>query len=148
MAKNRIQRLQLLVTLAQRKRKEAERLLAESQQRVRDAEQGLQQLKAYQLEYQQQFTATGRGGMTINEIQIHQGFINRLNGAGEQQQQALVQSRAQLERVEAYWRQTLAHDKAMQKLLERAQQEASARADKRLQQQIDERSQHIRPPFI
>ncbi|MBT00667.1 MAG: flagellar export protein FliJ [Oceanospirillaceae bacterium] len=147
-ARKKIQRFELLVKLAERKRKEAERLLAETQQRVRQAETGLQQLKTYQLEYQQQFTQAGQGGLSAGQVQTHQAFIGRLNGAQQQQQEALVQSRAQLEQVENYWRQALAHQKAMQKLLDKAVEELARFEDKRDQQLLDERAQHTRPTFI
>jgi len=144
----RVERFQLLLKLAERKRKEADRLLGESQQRVRQAEQGLAQLKAYQLEYQQQFTAAGQEGLTYGQLQTYQAFIGRVGGAGQQQQEALTQSRAQLEQVEVYWRQTQAHYRAMQKLLEKAQDEKRRLDEKRLQQQLDERSQHLPATFI
>ncbi|KEA64299.1 Flagellar protein FliJ [Marinobacterium lacunae] len=144
----RIERFKLLLKLAERKRKEAERLLGESQQRVQQAEKGLQQLKAYQLEYQQQFTAAGRGGLTSGQLQTYQAFIAKVGGAESQQHQALKQSRVQLEQVEAYWRKTHAHYRAMQRLLEKAVDEKQRLDEKRLQQQLDERSQHRPSAFI
>ncbi|GGC07338.1 hypothetical protein GCM10011352_37070 [Marinobacterium zhoushanense] len=146
--RRRIERFQLLLKLAERKRKEADRLLGESQQRVEQAEKGLEQLKAYQLEYQQQFTDAGRGGLTCAQLQTYQAFIGKVSGAGRQQQEALLQSRAQLEQVEAYWRKTQAHYRAMQKLLEKAQKDKRLLDEKRLQQQLDERSQHTPASFI
>lgn len=148
MKKRRVERFQLLLKLAERKRKEADRLLGESQQRVQQAEKGLEQLKLYQLEYQQQFTAAGQEGLTSAQLQIHQSFIAKVSSAGEQQRGALLQSRAQLEQVELHWRKTQAHYRAMQKLLEKALKEKRHLDEKRLQQQLDERSQHIQPPLL
>jgi flagellar FliJ protein len=144
----KIERFELLLKLAERKRKEAERLLAEAQQRVRQAEAGLNQLGQYQLEYQQQFTEAGRGGLSAAQVQTYQSFIDKVGSATRQQREALTQSRAQLEAVEAHWRKALAHQKAMQKLLDKAVEDKRQQDDKRLQQQLDERAQHTRPPFI
>ncbi|SEG58293.1 flagellar export protein FliJ [Marinobacterium lutimaris] len=144
----KIDRFKLLLDLAERKRKEAERLLGESQQRVAQAEAGLRQLSQYQLEYQQQFQAAGRNGLSSGGIQTYQAFINKLSATSLQQEQALKQSRAQLEQVEIYWRQAMAHHKAMQKLLDKAQEEQRRHGDKRLQQELDERAQHTRPTYI
>lgn len=143
----KIERFELLLKLAERKRKDAERLLAEAQQRVRQAESGLAQLGQYQLEYQQQFTAAGRNGLAADQLQTYQRFISKIGNATAQQQEALAQSRAQLEAVETHWRSTLARQKTMQKLLEKAQDEQRRLDDKRLQQQLDERAQHRRSPF-
>ncbi|WP_432697733.1 flagellar export protein FliJ [Marinobacterium sp. YM272] len=144
----KIERFQLLLDLAERKRKEAERLLAEAQQRVSQAQAGLTQLQQYQLEYQQQFQTAGQGGLSSGGVQAYQGFISKLSATSLQQQEALKQSQAQLEQVEAHWRQTLAHYKAMQKLLDKALDEQRAHDEKRLQQELDERSQHIRTNFL
>lgn len=144
----KIARFELLLQLAERKRKQAERLLGEAQQRVRQAESGLAQLDQYQLEYQQQFTSAGRNGLSAAEVQTWQRFISKVGSASTQQQEALQQSRAQLAALEAHWRQALAHQKMMQRLLEKARQEQQSQDDKRLQQQLDERAQHRRTPFI
>ncbi|TCK07071.1 flagellar export protein FliJ [Marinobacterium mangrovicola] len=144
----KIDRFQLLLDLAERKRKEMERLLGESQQRVAQAEAGLRQLKQYQLEYQQQFQQAGRSGLSSGGIQTYQAFISKVSATTLQQEQALKQSQAQLEQVEIHWRQAMAHHKAMQKLLDKAVDEQRKLDDKRLQQELDERSQHTRPNFI
>lgn len=144
----KIERFQLLLDLAERKRKEAERLLAESQQRVAQAESGLRQLQQYQLEYQQQFQAAGVNGLSSGGVQTYQSFISKLSATGLQQREAIKQSKAQLEQVQAHWRQAMAHHKAMQKLLDKAMRDQQKLDEKRLQQELDERSQHIRPNFL
>lgn len=148
MSKKKIERLRLLLNLAERKRKEAERLLGESQQRVIQAEAGLKQLKQYQLEYQQQFQAAGRNGLSSGGIQTYQAFISKVGATCLQQEQVIRQSRGQLEQVEIHWRKAMAHHKAMQKLLDKALDEQRLLTEKRLQQELDERSQHTRPTFI
>ncbi|MBR9885462.1 MAG: hypothetical protein GYB21_18195, partial [Oceanospirillales bacterium] len=97
---------------------------------------------------QQQFTVAGRGGLTSGQLQTYQAFIGKVGGAELQQHQALKQSRVQLEQVEAYWRKTHAHYRAMQRLLEKAVDEKQRLDEKRLQQQLDERSQHRPSAFI
>ncbi len=144
----KVKRFKLLLDLAERKRKEAERLLGESQQRVAQAEAGLRQLKQYQLEYQQQFQEAGRNGLSCGGIQTYQSFISKVSATSIQQGYALKQSKAQLEQVEIHWRQAMAHHKAMQKLFDKAVEEQRKLDEKRLQQELDERAQHTRPTFI
>lgn len=146
--KRKIQRFELLLKLAQRKRQEAERLLAQAQQRVQQANSGLEQLEQYRNEYQQQFTAAGRSGFSAARMQHWQAFIHKIGNAQAQQREALQQSQAQLEAVEKHWRQARAHQQAIEKLLDKARREWAAQEEKQLQQQLDERAQHIRPPFI
>ena len=144
MAKKRSDRFKLLLDVVERNRKNADKLLGEAQQRVQQAKSGIMQLEQYQLEYQQQFQQVGRQGMDASQIAAYQGFLTRLHGATSQQREALIQSQAQLEKVEEYWRDCYAKHKAMEKLYQKRLDEEAADLDKQLQKQIDERSQYRR----
>ncbi len=148
MSKQRSQRLEVVLAVAERKRREAERFLADAQQRVSQGEQGIVQLQNYLGEYQQQFTATGRQGVSISELQSRQAFMQKIGHTMQQQEQALVQAREQLQQVRAYWQQTYARERGIERLVQKARDSETHERERKLQQDIDERSQHVRPRFI
>jgi flagellar FliJ protein len=148
MSKPRSQRLEVVRTLAERKRREAERFLADARQRVSQGEQGIMQLQRYLGEYQQQFTASGRQGLSIAELHTQQAFMQKINHTLQQQEQALKQAREQLQQVQAYWQQAYAREKGIERLIAKARQAESHERERKLQQEIDERSQHVRPRYI
>ncbi|GAA0688919.1 hypothetical protein GCM10009104_14020 [Marinobacterium maritimum] len=148
MSKQRSQRLEVVLAVAERKRREAERFLADAQQRVSQGEQGIFQLQNYLGEYQQQFTVTGQQGVSIGALQSRQAFMQKISNTVQQQEQALVQAREQLQQVQAYWQQTYAREKGIERLIQKARDSESHERERKLQQEIDERSQHVRPRFI
>ncbi|MBR9828787.1 MAG: flagellar export protein FliJ [Oceanospirillales bacterium] len=148
MTKPRSQRLQVVLAVAERKRQEAERFLADAQRRVNQGENGIVQLQGYLGEYQQQFTATGREGISIQDLHVQQAFMQKITHTMQEQEQALQQARDQVQQVQAYWQQTYARQKGIENLVQKAQNEESHERDRKLQQEIDERSQHVRPRYI
>ncbi|MBP0048522.1 flagellar export protein FliJ [Marinobacterium sp. AK62] len=148
MAKSRSQRLEVVLTVAERKRREAERFLAEARQRVEQGEQGIQQLQTYLGEYQQQFTQHGREGLSVGALQSQQAFLQKINATIIAQEQALVHARDQLQQVQAHWQQAYAREKGIEELVRKARESELQQADKQLQREIDERSQHRRPQYI
>lgn len=148
MAKKRSQRLEVVRAVAERKRQEAERFLADAQQRVEQGEQGVLKLQQYLGEYQQQFTRTGQQGLSIGALHSQQAFMHKVNSTIQAQEQALVQARDQLQQVRAHWQQMYAKERGIEELIRKARENEMRQADKQLQQEIDERSQHRRPQYI
>lgn len=148
MAKPRSERLEVVLAVAERKRREAERYLAEAQQRVEQGERGIDQLQQYLGEYQKQYTQVGQQGMNIGTLHAQQSFLQKINSTIQAQEQALVQARDQLQQVRAFWQQAYAKEKGIEELIRQARETEVRQADKQLQQEIDERSQHRRPQYI
>ncbi|KDE39601.1 MAG: flagellar export protein FliJ [Nitrincola lacisaponensis] len=144
MSVRRSKRLEVVLGLAQKQRDAADRYLAESRQRLQQAETQQVQLQNYMLEYQQQFTQAGQQGMTTDRLRQHQAFIGRLEQALRQQQETIRVARQQLEQVTQYWQSVYARFKGIEKLTEKVRQGEQLAQDKREQQQIDERSQRFR----
>jgi len=148
MAVKRSDRLQVVLSVAERKRQEADRFLADAQKRVHQGEVGIQQLQGYLREYQQQFTASGQQGLSIGALQSQQAFMQKINTTIYEQERALQQAREQLQQVRIYWQQTYARQKGIERLIRKAREEEQQQSERKLQQEIDERSQHVRPRFI
>jgi len=141
MKKKRSQRLNVVLDLARRKREMADRYMAESRQRVVQGEQQKKQLEIYLQEYQEQFTRAGQSGLTAVAMQTHRFFIAKIQDALLKQEETLKQARYQLEMVTEHWRQAYRHFQAIEKLQDKALAAEQQLQDKRLQSEIDERSQ-------
>lgn len=148
MASKRSERLQVVQNLMQRKRKQADQMLAASRQRVAQDRQQIEQLEQFVAEYQRQYEAAGRQGMGVGEMQVYQAFIARISGALTQQRKALEMNLREQEAVEKYWAQCYGKVVALDSMLDKELTAERQAQEKKLQQQLDERAQHIRTPFI
>ena len=146
--KKRSTRLQVVLDLAERKRKQADQWLSQSQAKVQQGEATLAQLNEYSADYANNFYQAGAAGVSPGQIHTHQAFMQKLRLAVQQQEDALRMERAQLEKVKEYWQDAYQHFKAVDMLVEKLKRQELQEADKRLQKELDERSQLIRPPFI
>nr|WP_232846168.1 flagellar export protein FliJ [Amphritea pacifica] len=140
--------MQVVLDLAERKRKQADQWLSQSQSRVQQGEATLEQLRSYHADYANSFYQVGASGISPGQIETHQAFMQKLSGAVQQQEKALQTDRAQLEKVKEYWQSAYQHFKAVEMLVDKLRREESLQAEKQLQKELDERSQLIRPPFI
>jgi len=147
MTARRSERLQVVLAVAQRRRKEADRFLAEARQRVSQGEAGIRQLQNYLKEYQQQFTASGQQGLKPGALQTQQAFMQKISTTIREQERALQQAREQLQQVQAYWQQTYAREKGIEKLIFKVRHEEQQVQERQLQRELDERSQHLKSPF-
>ena len=144
----RSKRLQVVLDLAERKRKQADQLLAQARGRVEQGEQTLLQLESYYNDYVNSFYAEGAGGINLGQIETHQAFMQKLRVAIDQQKKALVMDRAQLEQVQKHWQSAYGHHKAVDTLVDKLKTEELKQEEKQQQKILDERSQLIRPPYI
>lgn len=144
----RSKRLRVVLDLAERKRKQAEQLLGQTQSRVKQGEATLLQLQDYYSDYANSFYSAGSSGVTPGQLQTHQAFMHKLRVAVEQQKNALLMDRAQLEKVQEHWQAAYKHFKSVSTLVDKLKREELLQEEKLQQKELDERSQLIRPPFI
>ncbi|WP_372832521.1 flagellar export protein FliJ [Pontibacterium sp.] len=144
----RSQRLKVVLDLAERKKKQADQLLAASRARVEKDKQQIAQLEAFLADYQRQYEEAGRQGFGIAKLEVYQSFIRKIATALAQQQNALRMNENELSAVERHWTQCYGQVVAMDKLVDKAQDQERKLEDKKLQQQLDERAQMIKSNFI
>ena len=132
--------LQAAVQVAQSREDEAAKLLTESQQRLAEQQNRLQQLLSFRGEYAAQFQNEGGGGISARRFQDYAAFLNSLD-------QGIVQSRQQLERLQQElarrrrdWVQSHAKTRALEEVMARDQQVRRRREDQREQRDSDERN--------
>lgn len=144
----RSKRLELVKELAERRKNQADQMLAVSRQRVSQDETGLQQLQAFLMEYQSEFIVAGQQTIDPRGVQTRQAFLNKITHTIMKHRQAMEQNRRELEAVEAHWKNAYVGMKAMGVLHEKALDQERLEADKQLQKELDERSQLRKPDFL
>lgn len=132
------QRLQLVVELAQRKRREADLVLKESRAKLIQAEQGLEQLQAFLKDYVESTRLAEGTTVTALEMQMPAAFVGRLRGSITQQRQVIAQFRQQHAEVESWWRKLYAREKAISKLQQNLRDQEAVAGEKQLQKELDE----------
>lgn len=125
--------------LAERKEQEAARQLAEFQQLYNREQEQLLQLRDYKEQYLADYTEAQKSLNTV-QMQRYSGFIFRLGGVIEDQQQKLVELGAQRDKVRAHWQLRHHQRGAIADLVERLARAEDAEADRQLQKLIDEMS--------
>jgi flagellar FliJ protein len=120
--------------------------VVEAERKLGEAEQRLQDLVRYRLEYEQSFTTRAAAGADMRGLREHQVFIARLGEAARAQQQLIVQLRAECEASRLGWREAATHKKVVGKVMERARAEDLRDHDRRAQHEVDERAARVRVP--
>lgn len=148
MTQKRSKRLQVVLDLAERRKKDAERFLAEHLQRVEKDKQQLAQLEQYLTEYQRQYQAALQQGLGIGTLQNYQGFMQKIVATINQHKKAMQVNLDQLAQVRAYWSQLSGRHKALDGLVEQAARDEQQAEDKALQKQLDERAQAVKTDWV
>lgn len=148
MTQKRSKRLQVVLDLAERRKKDAERFLAEHLQRVEKDKQQLAQLEQYLTEYQRQYQAALQQGLGIGTLQNYQGFMQKIVSTINQHKKAMQVNLDQLAQVRAYWSQLSGRHKALDGLVEQAARDEQQAEDKALQKQLDERAQAVKTDWV
>lgn len=139
MAETRAQRMQVVLTLAQRHEDEAAKRLGECRDLLAEEERQLAELVEYRDQY---LNAQGepRAGVYAQELINYSHFIGRLAEACREQESKVARTQASLALLQQQWREKHQKRKSIEDLITRLQQEESLLLDKRLQKELDELS--------
>ncbi|MBS0418236.1 MAG: flagellar export protein FliJ [Proteobacteria bacterium] len=133
----RLEMVQNVVDDLERKRAEA---LASSERRVTESEAKLAELESYHASYVRGFAARAGSGIDANMARDYQAFLGRLDEAIRQQTQIVTRVRAQRDSERQNWQGAAQRAEAVGQMVKRFQTEEVRAADKREQQESDERS--------
>lgn len=139
--KKRSARLGVVLTLEEKKKREADQFLAEHVKRVENDKHQLVQLENYLVEYQNQYQKTCLEGITIQNLNSYQGFLAKIGTVIGQHKAAMEVNKQQLEEVRQYWIKVYGRYKAVGTLIDKVKTEELQEEDKALQKLIDESSQ-------
>ncbi len=130
--------------IASNKEHKAAAALGDSLRLREEAEHRLEDLRRYHAEYLERYRAMVAGGATAATFRGYQSFLDKLELAIREQQEAVARAEAACERSKVEWRDRHAHSKAMDNAVGRMQQREREDADKREQKDQDERNQRRR----
>ncbi|CDH44169.1 flagellar export protein FliJ [Candidatus Contendibacter odensensis] len=138
--------LQAAVQVAHSHEDRAARALAESQQRLLEQQNRLQQLLMFRSTYAGMFQTEGHDGISARRFQDYAVFLNNLDQGITQLQRQLERLQQDLSHQRLAWGQTHAKTKALEEVIERGRKEQLRREDHREQQDSDERN--LRRPVV
>jgi flagellar FliJ protein len=141
MKKKRSARLSVVLDLEVRKKKEADKFLANQVKKVESDKLQLQQLENYLNEYQEQYKVDCKNGISIAHLTSYQAFMNKISTVIEQHKAAMKYNQEQLVGVRMYWSKVHARHNAVDGLIEKIKIKEQQVEDKSLQKMIDEISQ-------
>lgn len=124
--------------IAKNNEKRAAQRMGVSQKSMNDAENRLEELRRYRQEYADNFNAAGRLGMSAVQVQEYQAFLARLNEAIRCQEAVVNSSREQHTISEAQWLHKYQRSQALEKVLDRFQEDEREVANRQEQKEADE----------
>lgn len=139
MAESRAQRMQVVLTLAQRHEDTAAKHLSECRDLLATEQRQLAELVEYRDQYLQAQGET-RTGVYAQELINYSHFISRLGDACREQEAKVVRTQNSLVALQQQWSQKYQKRKSIEDLIARLKLEDNALLDKRLQKELDELS--------
>jgi flagellar FliJ protein len=115
--------------------------------RQRDAaQQRLDELRVYLVDYLDRFHQASLRGLASTQVREYQVFITKLEQAIAAQERVVVSSQQQCAAQKAQWQGRYSKHKAMENAVGRLQQRERQEAERKAQKDTDERAQRRREP--
>lgn len=134
----RSQRLQVVLTLEERKEQEALDLMNGVRNQWQAEQDRLDELDRYQREYHQQMRAQQQGTVPVSRLQGWQNFIARLDLLIGDQQKRVAQAAERLEQARQNWQQAWERRRGMEKYIDTCRAQEQRARDLAEQKQADE----------
>lgn len=134
----RSQRLQVVLSLEERKEQRALEVMNEVRQQWQSEKDRLDELQQYQQEYHQQMRAQQQGTVPVTRLQGWQSFIARLDLLIGDQQKRLTESADRLDQARKQWQQAWERRRGMQKYVDTCRAREQQERDLAEQKQADE----------
>lgn len=133
-------RLQTILDLSQNRMDEAARAFAALLASEQDQARKLTMLEDYRTEYQGQFMAAARNGLTPGQWTNYRSFLARIDDAIRQQEYQVAQSRDRAQAGQREWLDTRTRVKAFETLSDRHQANIVRREARTEQRAADDRT--------
>ena len=137
MAESRAKRMQIVLTLADRRMQSAGQQVQDWRAQVTAEQEQLQQLEEYTAQYLQVYS-TRKTGLYAQEMITYSDFIRRLDHARSEQLAKLQRVRQQYELSLEQWRVSHRRRDAIAEMIGRLQKEDNDVLEQRLQKELDE----------
>ncbi|HPF60157.1 MAG TPA: flagellar export protein FliJ [Candidatus Competibacteraceae bacterium] len=130
--------LQAAAQVAQSREQAAAKALSESQQRLTEQQNRLQQLLMFRTEYANQFQNEGSTGISARRYQDYSAFLTNMDHGIVQLQQQLAWMEQELQRKRLAWLQNRAKTMALDEVIERDRKAQLWEEGRREQRDSDE----------
>ncbi|MEJ2618895.1 MAG: flagellar export protein FliJ [Candidatus Thiodiazotropha sp.] len=137
-------RLKPVQRFAHTKEQNAARSMGKARKNLEQEEAKLLQLKQYHQEYLQRFEQMAREGMTATQLQEYRTFLAKLDEAINQQQQVVAASMVNHNSQKTNWKQKHSRTQALNKVIDRYQEQERQSADRKEQKESDDHNQRNR----
>ncbi|PSF06187.1 flagellar export protein FliJ [Marinobacter fuscus] len=134
----RSKRLEVVLTLEERKEQEALERMGEARTRVEGHREQVANLERYQQEYRDQIRASQQGVVPVARLQAWQAFIAQLDQVIGQQQNLLQKAEQLYEARRLEWQQAWERRRGMEKYIESCRDQEQRERDSREQKLADE----------
>src|SRR5690554_4639014 len=134
----RSKRLEVVLSLEERKEQEALERLGEARKQVEAHREQVENLERYQQEYRDQIRASQQGVVPAARLQAWQAFIAQLDQVIAQQQRQLQQAEQVFEARRREWQQAWERRRGMEKYIESCRQQEQRERDLKDQKLADE----------
>ena len=138
-------RFEPIVNLAHNSEREAAKALGDALQNLDAQVEQLQALIRYQADYNQRLNSTASSGMNAQKLNEYIGFLAKLTGAIEQQEQAIEHAKRVLEEKKQFWFSKRGRSRALDSVLDRYIQDEAKQFEKREQRELDDRNSQAKP---
>ncbi|OZG72887.1 flagellar export protein FliJ [Hahella sp. CCB-MM4] len=140
----RSQRLKIVLDLIDREEEQERQALGQIRSQLHASDAKIEQLIAYQRQYQEDLRSTSSSVKSVRHIQTFHVFISRLGTAIEQQQQQSLLLKQKLEVQTGKWQMVYQKKKNMEEFVDRCRNEEQIEEDRKEQRQLDDAT-HRRP---
>ncbi|MEE3170464.1 MAG: flagellar export protein FliJ [Pseudomonadota bacterium] len=134
----RSRRLEVVLTLEERKEQEALERMGEARKQVEQQREQVENLHRYQQEYRDQIRNSQQGVVQVTRLQAWQAFIAQLDQVIRQQQKQLEQAEKVFETRKKAWQEAWERRRGMEKYIESCRQQEQREQDLREQKLADE----------
>ena len=138
MSRQRAKRISPIVQIAKNAVQEALGFMGMVQQKLDSEKEKGKTLEQYQLEYQNNFSNKGHGGVTGMEIQHFESFMLQISGALSQQALEVRELEQQLKQAQDIYQKLNQKLKSYEKLESRLNEQALASENQQIQKFLDE----------
>lgn len=136
MPKSPSQRLQPVERLAEQRREEAGRRLAQLQSQLRNEEQRLRELLGYRQDYCTRIVNSG--AIDAARLQDFNAFLARLDEAILQQRQSIAKQQRKVAHARQHWLQTWQYHRTMSHVVEKRREGEEREREQQEQREADE----------
>ncbi|TBW59443.1 flagellar export protein FliJ [Marinobacter halodurans] len=136
--KPRSERLQVVLSLEQRREDQALDVLNQARQQMQQQQRQLDELRRYQADYREQMRRGQQGVVSISKLQGWQAFIAQLDNAIHSQEKQARKAVEAFEKARDAWREAYERRKGMARHIEACRAQEQRHQDLRDQKQADE----------